>query len=61
MTNLETIQNKDQNVKLELAIGAIALVISLIFVSTKRIGEAYQVYYVIIIFGIHQRLNQQTC
>lgn len=54
MTKLEIIENKDKNIRLEFISGIIALVVSLVFVFSNHIAQLYQIYYVIVLFFIHQ-------
>ena len=57
MTKLEILENKEKNTKLEFKAGTIALIISLIFVFSNHLAQSYQIYYVIVLFFIHQ-INQ---
>lgn len=57
MNKLKKIENKERNIKLELSSGIVALIVSLIFVFSNRIGNFYQIYYVIVLFAVHQ-INQ---
>ena len=54
MNKLVRIENRERNIKLELSSGIVALIASLIFVFSNRIGNFYQIYYVIIVFATHQ-------
>jgi len=54
MTKLDTIENKDRNTRLEFTSGILALIISLIFVFSNHIAQPYQIYYVIVLFFVHQ-------
>ncbi len=57
MSKLEIIKNKEKNTRLEFKAGIIALITSLIFVFSNHLAQSYQIYYVIILFLIHQ-INQ---
>ncbi len=54
MTKLEIIENREKNIRLEISSGIVALIISLGFVFSNHIANSYQIYYVILLFFIHQ-------
>ncbi len=54
MSKLKEIENREKNTRLELSIGFVALVVSLVFVFSNHIGYFYQIYYVIVVFATHQ-------
>ena len=54
MDKLLRIENRERNIKLEISSGIVALIASLIFVFSNRVGNFYQIYYVVIVFTTHQ-------
>ncbi|HMR88161.1 MAG TPA: hypothetical protein PKD51_08410 [Saprospiraceae bacterium] len=54
INKFQKIENREKNIKLELSSGIVALIVSLFFVFSNHLANFYQIYYVVIIFGIHQ-------
>lgn len=54
MNKHKKIESKETNIKLEVSAGFIALLFSLIFIFSNHIGDLYQIYFVLVVFVVHQ-------